>query len=141
MLLLFLRIVPAPDLWTEACIIGRLGARKLYITGNVGVVMRAVMHLEKVLSSKTSKRNTIIVTELPYQPGQQGCATGAHCVAGRREETQRHRVPARREQRGRDTHGDRAEARRRCGRGVEQPPKEDAPPDGVLGELPRALWR
>ena len=35
----------------------------------------------------------------------------------------------------------RAEAKRRHGRGAEQPPKEDAPPDGDLGELPRALRR
>ncbi|KAL7538953.1 hypothetical protein ACHAXR_011946 [Thalassiosira sp. AJA248-18] len=61
-----IRIVPGPDFPTEACIIGRSGARKLYTTGNGGVVMRAVMHLEQV-AGKKSKRNAIIVTELPYQ--------------------------------------------------------------------------
>lgn len=61
------QIVPAPDFPTEACIVGKSGARKLYETGNGGVVMRAVMHLEQVASGKKSKRNAIIVTELPYQ--------------------------------------------------------------------------
>lgn len=61
-----IRIIPGPDFPTEACIIGRSGARKLYTTGNGGVVMRAVMHLEQV-AGKKSKRNAIIVTELPYQ--------------------------------------------------------------------------
>ena len=64
---LLIRMVPAPDFPTEACIIGKSGARKLYTTGNGGVVMRAVMHLEQVVSGKKTKRNAIIVTELPYQ--------------------------------------------------------------------------
>ena len=51
----------------EACIIGKSGAQQLYTTGNGGIVMRAVMHLEQVASGKKSKRNAIIVTELPYQ--------------------------------------------------------------------------
>ncbi|KAL7547483.1 hypothetical protein ACHAWF_010778 [Thalassiosira exigua] len=62
-----LRLVPGPDFPTEACIIGKSGARQLYTTGNGGVVVRAVMHLEQVTSGKKSKRNAIVVTELPYQ--------------------------------------------------------------------------
>ncbi|KAL3796886.1 hypothetical protein HJC23_008839 [Cyclotella cryptica] len=60
------KIVPGPDFPTGACIIGKSGAKSLYTTGNGGIVMRAVMHLEEVSSSK-KKRNAIIVTELPYQ--------------------------------------------------------------------------
>ena len=62
-----LRIVPGPDFPTEGTIIGKSGARKLYTTGNGGIVMRSVMHLEQVKSGKKTKRNAIIVTELPYQ--------------------------------------------------------------------------
>lgn len=63
------RIVPGPDFPTEACIVGSAGSKKLYKTGNGGVVMRAVMHIEEVATGKRnkSKRNAIIVTELPYQ--------------------------------------------------------------------------
>lgn len=64
---MLMRIVPGPDFPTEACIIGKSGAQKLYTTGNGGIIMRAVMHLEQVASGKKSKRNAIIVTELPYQ--------------------------------------------------------------------------
>ena len=62
-----IKIIPGPDFPTEACIIGKSGAQQLYTTGNGGIVMRAVMHLEQVASGKKSKRNAIIVTELPYQ--------------------------------------------------------------------------
>jgi DNA gyrase subunit A len=61
-----LKIVPGPDFPTGACIIGKSGAKSLYTTGNGGVVMRAVMHLEEISSGK-KKRNAIIITELPYQ--------------------------------------------------------------------------
>lgn len=59
-------LIPGPDFPTGAAIIGKSGARKLYTTGNGGVIMRAVMHVEEVVGKK-SKRNAIIVTELPYQ--------------------------------------------------------------------------
>jgi len=63
-----LRIVPAPDFPTGASIMGLDGARKLYTTGNGGVMMRAVTHMEQVKTGKNSKKRTaIIVTELPYQ--------------------------------------------------------------------------
>ena len=64
-----MQMVPGPDFPTEACIIGKSGARKLYTTGNGGIVMRAVMHLEQVSAGRKglNRRNAIIVTELPYQ--------------------------------------------------------------------------
>eukprot|EP00956_Cyclotella_meneghiniana_P042716 scaffold249306_cov73-Cyclotella_meneghiniana.AAC.3 len=61
-----LQIVPAPDFPTGATIIGKSGAKSLYSTGNGGIVMRAVMHLEEITAGK-KKRNAIIITELPYQ--------------------------------------------------------------------------
>ena len=61
-----MKMIPGPDFPTGATIIGKSGAKKLFTTGNGGVVMRAVMHLEQV-AGKKSKRNAIIVTELPYQ--------------------------------------------------------------------------
>lgn len=60
-------MIPGPDFPTAATIIGKSGARKLFTTGNGGIVMRAVMHLEQVNKGKKSKRNAIIATELPYQ--------------------------------------------------------------------------
>jgi DNA gyrase subunit A len=47
---------------------GTDGAKKLYTTGNGGVVMRAVTQLEQVArSTGQTSRTAIIVTELPYQ--------------------------------------------------------------------------
>jgi DNA gyrase subunit A len=62
-----MNMIPGPDFPTAATIIGKSGARKLFTTGNGGIVMRAVMHLEQVNKGKKSIRNAIIVTELPYQ--------------------------------------------------------------------------
>jgi len=62
------KIVPAPDFPTQATIMGTDGAKKLYSTGNGGIVMRAVTHIEQVKFGKGSQtRTAIIVTELPYQ--------------------------------------------------------------------------
>eukprot|EP00979_Chaetoceros_neogracilis_P005044 scaffold862_cov221-Chaetoceros_neogracile.AAC.3 len=62
------RIVPAPDFPTHATIMGTDGAKKLYSTGNGGIVMRAVTHIEQVKFGKGAMtRTAIIVTELPYQ--------------------------------------------------------------------------
>jgi DNA gyrase subunit A len=62
------RMVPAPDFPTGASIMGTSGARQLYSTGNGGVVMRAVTHIEQIATGKkSSPRTAIIVTELPYQ--------------------------------------------------------------------------
>jgi DNA gyrase subunit A len=62
-------MVPAPDFPTGASIMGTSGARQLFSTGNGGVVMRAITHIEQVSvgKNKASSRTAIIVTELPYQ--------------------------------------------------------------------------
>ena len=62
------KIVPGPDFPTGASIMGTAGAKKLYTSGNGGIVMRAVTQIEKVArGGKGQTRNAIIVTELPYQ--------------------------------------------------------------------------
>ena len=62
------RLVPAPDFPTSAAIMGTEGAKKLYRTGNGGIMMRAITHIEEIKAGKgTMKRTAIIVTELPYQ--------------------------------------------------------------------------
>ena len=58
------QMVPGPDFPTASRIMGRAGAKKLYQTGNGGVVMRATTHLE---TTAGGKRSSIIITELPYQ--------------------------------------------------------------------------
>mmetsp|Transcript_12608 Transcript_12608/g.17979 ORF Transcript_12608/g.17979 Transcript_12608/m.17979 type:complete len:863 (-) Transcript_12608:88-2676(-) len=66
-------IVPAPDFPTGASILGTSDARKLYKTGNGGIVVRAITHVEQRSSSKSSSssskknRNAIVITQLPYQ--------------------------------------------------------------------------
>jgi DNA gyrase subunit A len=61
-------IVPGPDFPTGAKIMGRDGAKQLYTTGNGGIVMRAITHIEQLTRrGKTQSRTAIIVTELPYQ--------------------------------------------------------------------------
>jgi DNA gyrase subunit A len=62
------KLVPAPDFPTSAAIMGTEGAKKLYRTGNGGVMMRAITHIEEIKAGKgTMKMTAIIVTELPYQ--------------------------------------------------------------------------
>ncbi|KAL3926184.1 MAG: hypothetical protein SGBAC_013574, partial [Bacillariaceae sp.] len=62
------RLVPGPDFPTGASILGTDGAKKLYTTGNGGVVMRAVTEMETVLRGKgQTSRTAIVVKELPYQ--------------------------------------------------------------------------
>ena len=61
------RMVPGPDFPTGANIIGTDGARKLYKTGNGGVVMRAVTQVEQIVTGRGKTRSAIVVTELPYQ--------------------------------------------------------------------------
>ena len=61
-------LIPAPDFPTGATIMGKDGAKKLFTTGNGGIIQRAVTHMEQVKSGKgKSKRTAIIVSELPYQ--------------------------------------------------------------------------
>jgi DNA gyrase subunit A len=65
-----LTLVPGPDFPTHASIMGTDGAKKLYTTGNGGIVMRAITQLEEVARSTgtgQTSRTAIIVTELPYQ--------------------------------------------------------------------------
>jgi DNA gyrase subunit A len=62
------KLVPAPDFPTAANIMGLDGAKKLYLTGNGGIKVRAVTHIEEVKGGKGSKKRTaIVVEELPYQ--------------------------------------------------------------------------
>ena len=62
------KLIPGPDFPTGALIIGKDGAQKLYKTGNGGVLMRAVTHVEQIKYGKAGKkRAAIVVTELPYQ--------------------------------------------------------------------------
>jgi DNA gyrase subunit A len=61
-------LVPGPDFPTRASILGTEGAKKLYTTGNGGVIMRAVTEVENVSRGKgQTSRNAIVVKELPYQ--------------------------------------------------------------------------
>jgi DNA gyrase subunit A len=57
-----MEIVPGPDFPTAAAILGRSGIRSAYLTGRGSIVMRARVKIE---SGKD--RDTIIVTEIPYQ--------------------------------------------------------------------------
>lgn len=74
------RLIPAPDFPTGASILGLDGSKKLFLTGNGGIKVRAVTHIEEITSggkkNKKSgsagggikkKRTAIVVTELPYQ--------------------------------------------------------------------------
>ena len=56
--------IPGPDFPTGGFILGREGILSAYKTGRGIIQMRARTHTEKV---KTSDRNRIIVTEIPYQ--------------------------------------------------------------------------
>lgn len=57
-------VITGPDFPTGAYICGRSGIREAYETGRGIVIMRAVTHIEK---SKDGKRESIILTEIPYQ--------------------------------------------------------------------------
>jgi len=57
-------IITGPDFPTGALICGRAGIREAYETGRGVITMRALTHVEK---SKGGKRESIIVTEIPYQ--------------------------------------------------------------------------
>lgn len=61
-------LVPGPDFPTGASILGTNGAKQLYMTGNGGVMMRAVTEMETIVTGKKGQtRTAIIVKELPYQ--------------------------------------------------------------------------
>ncbi len=55
-------IVPGPDFPTGAQIIGKMGIRSAYHTGNGSITMRAKTSFEEI-----GKREAIIVHEIPYQ--------------------------------------------------------------------------
>ncbi len=57
-------VITGPDFPTGAFICGRAGIREAYETGRGVVIMRSLTHIEK---SKDGKRESIIITEIPYQ--------------------------------------------------------------------------
>lgn len=64
------KLVPGPDFPTGASILGTEGAKRLYTTGNGGILMRAITELEQVSRGSGTRgqtRTAIIVRELPYQ--------------------------------------------------------------------------
>lgn len=56
--------IPGPDFPTEGIIYGRNGIREAYQTGKGHILLRAAANIEK---SKKDGRESIIITELPYQ--------------------------------------------------------------------------
>ncbi|MBB5347502.1 DNA gyrase subunit A [Desulfoprunum benzoelyticum] len=59
-----MKIITGPDFPTGGLICGRAGIREAYETGKGIVVTRALTHIER---SKDSKKESIIVTEIPFQ--------------------------------------------------------------------------
>ena len=60
------RLVPGPDFLMGASIMGTKGAQQLYATGNGGIVMRAVSHVEKLVAKTNHRapRTAIIVNDI-----------------------------------------------------------------------------
>jgi len=61
------KLIPGPDFPTGASILGSEDSKKLYTSGNGGIIIRAVTNLEQIKGAKGKNRSAIIVTELPYQ--------------------------------------------------------------------------
>jgi len=59
-----MKIITGPDFPTGGLICGRAGIREAYETGKGIIVTRALTHIER---SKDSKKESIIVTEIPFQ--------------------------------------------------------------------------
>ncbi len=59
-----IKIISGPDFPTGGLICGRAGIREAYETGRGVIVMRALTHVER---TKDSKKESIIITEIPYQ--------------------------------------------------------------------------
>lgn len=59
-----IKIITGPDFPTGGLICGRAGIREAYETGKGVIVMRALTHIER---SKDAKKESIIITEIPYQ--------------------------------------------------------------------------
>ena len=58
-----MELIPGPDFPTGGIIQGRMGARKAYVTGRGGIVVRAKTRVEEIRKD----RFAIIVEEIPYQ--------------------------------------------------------------------------
>jgi DNA gyrase subunit A len=58
-----LSIIPGPDFPTGAQILGRMGIRSAYLTGNGSITMRARTTIETI----REKREAIIIHDVPYQ--------------------------------------------------------------------------
>ncbi|HTH29015.1 MAG TPA: DNA gyrase subunit A [Sphingobium sp.] len=63
-----MEIVPAPDFPTGALILGQAGARSAYETGRGSVIMRS----RHVIETGRGDRQSIVLTEIPYQVGKSG---------------------------------------------------------------------
>ena len=63
-----LEIVPAPDFPTGALILGQSGARSAYATGRGSVIMRS----RHVIEEGRGDRQSIVLTEIPFQTGKNG---------------------------------------------------------------------
>ena len=63
-----IEIVPAPDFPTGALILGQAGARSAYQTGRGSIIMRSRHKIEV----GKGDRESIVLTEIPYQVGKSG---------------------------------------------------------------------
>ena len=61
-------IVPGPDFPTGAIILGKAGARSAYHTGRGSVIVRS----RHVVETGRGDRQSIVLTEIPYQTGKNG---------------------------------------------------------------------
>ncbi|WP_116089587.1 DNA gyrase subunit A [Sphingomonas crusticola] len=67
-----MEIVPGPDFPTGALILGRSGARSAYTTGRGSIIMRS----RHVVEEGRGDRQSIVLTEIPYQVGKAGLVEG-----------------------------------------------------------------
>ncbi|PNJ98030.1 DNA topoisomerase IV [Cylindrospermopsis raciborskii C04] len=68
-----LELIPGPDFPTGGQIVGSGGIKEAYNTGKGGIILRGVVSLEDIVSTRGGRRRTaIIVTELPYQVNKAG---------------------------------------------------------------------
>jgi len=58
------KLIPGPDFPTGASILGSEDSKKLYTSGNGGIIIRAVTNLEQIKGAKGKNRSAIIVTEV-----------------------------------------------------------------------------
>jgi DNA gyrase subunit A len=62
-----IRLIPGPDFPTGGSIIGLQGCSRLYKTGQASVVLRAKTHFEIFQAQNKVQKNSIVITEIPYQ--------------------------------------------------------------------------